>query len=111
MKDISIKELNTTYNNIRNSIVNAQNKIVKAINSAIVESYWQIGEQIYKECGENERAEYGKYVLQYLSNRLTKEFGKGGGLANLKNMRQFYLAFPKSYTLCSQFNVKVKESK
>ena len=52
MKDVSIKELNTTYNNIRNNIVNAQNKIIKAVNSAIVESYWQIGEQIYKKCGK-----------------------------------------------------------
>ncbi|MCR5224737.1 MAG: PDDEXK nuclease domain-containing protein [Alphaproteobacteria bacterium] len=102
MKDITVKEPDVTYNNIRNSIINAQNKIVKAVNSAIVESYWRIGEQIYKECGENERAEYGKYVLQYLSERLTKEFGKGFSLTNLKYMRAFYLAFPKGHTVCDQ---------
>ena len=104
MKDISIKELNTTYNNIRNSIVNAQNKIVKAINSAIVESYWQIGEQIYKECGENERAEYGKYVLQYLSNRLTKEFGDGFSVRALRRMRQFYMMFPIRSTVWTKLS-------
>ena len=104
MKDISIKELNPTYNNIRNSIVNAQNKIVKAINSAIVESYWQIGEQIYKECGENERAEYGKYVLQYLSNRLTKEFGDGFSVRALRRMRQFYMMFPIRSTVWTKLS-------
>lgn len=104
MKDISIKELNTTYNNIRNSIVNAQNKIVKAINSAIVESYCQIGEQIYKECGENERAEYGKYVLQYLSNRLTKEFGDGFSVRALRRMRQFYMMFPIRSTVWTKLS-------
>jgi predicted nuclease of restriction endonuclease-like (RecB) superfamily len=93
------KEPEETYNNIRNSIVTAQNKIVRAVNSAIVESYWEVGEQIYKECGESERAEYGKYVLKYLSERLTAEFGKGFDVTNLRKMRQFYGSFPKRDTL------------
>jgi predicted nuclease of restriction endonuclease-like (RecB) superfamily len=93
------KEPEETYNNIRNSIVNAQNKIVRAVNSAIVESYWEIGEQIYKECGESERAEYGKYVLKYLSERLTAEFGKGFDVTNLRKMRQLYCVFPKRAAL------------
>jgi predicted nuclease of restriction endonuclease-like (RecB) superfamily len=83
-----------TYNNIRTSIINAQNKIYRAVNSAIVESYWEIGEQIYRECGESDRAEYGKYVLRYLSERLTEEFGKGFDETNLRKMRQFYSVFP-----------------
>ena len=104
MKDITIKEPDTTYNNIRNSIINAQNKIVKAVNSAIVESYWQIGEQIYKECGENERAKYGKYVLQYLSDRLTKEFGDGFSVRALRRMRQFYMMFPIRSTVWTKLS-------
>jgi predicted nuclease of restriction endonuclease-like (RecB) superfamily len=67
-----------------------------------VESYWEIGEQIHKECGESDRAEYGKHVLKYLSERLTQEFGKGFSTTNLKYMRQFYCAFPKGHTLCDQ---------
>lgn len=82
------------YNNIRNTIIDAQNKIVRTVNSAIVESYWKIGEQIYKECGKSERGAYGKHVLKYLSDRLTKEFGKGFDYTNLRKMRQFYLSFP-----------------
>lgn len=35
---------------------------------------------------------------------MTKEFGKGFTIANLKNMRQFYLTFPKSYALRSELS-------
>lgn len=100
-KDLASKEPEAVYSNIRSSIINAQNKIIRTVNSAIVESYWEIGEQIYKECGENERAEYGKQVLKYLSGRLTEEFGKGFSTRSLREMRQFYCAFPKWRTVCA----------
>ena len=66
-----------TYHSIRQSIVSAQHRLSAAVNSTMVITYWEIGEQIYKVCGENDRAEYGKKLLQYLSEQLTAEFGKG----------------------------------
>lgn len=93
-----------TYKVIRNSVITAQGKIYTAVNSAMVQAYWEIGEQIYLACGENDRAEYGKGLLKYLSERLTAEFGKGFTVANLRNMRQFYLAYPKRYTVCSELS-------
>ena len=93
-----------TYTAIRNSVITAQSKIYTAVNSAMVEAYWEIGEQIYIACGENDRAEYGKGLLKYLSERLTAEFGKGFTVANLRNMRQFFLTYPKRYTLCSELS-------
>lgn len=98
-KELDIKNPETTYDNIRNAIVEAQNKIVRTVNSTLVETYWKIGEQIFKECGENDRAEYGKYVINYLAERLTKEFGKGFNRTNLRYMRQFYMAFPIYHAL------------
>lgn len=47
-----------TYHSIRNSIVSAQRKLTVAVNSTMVTAYWEIGEQIYKACGGNDRAEY-----------------------------------------------------
>jgi hypothetical protein len=41
-----------------------------------------------------DRAEYGKQLFQYLSEKLTAEFGKGFTERNLRFMRQFYQAFP-----------------
>ncbi len=83
-----------TYSTIRGYVVNAQNRVAAAVNSAMVLAYHEIGVQIYKACGENDRAGYGKGLLQYLSERLTAEFGKGFDESNLRNMRRFYCAFP-----------------
>ncbi len=93
-----------TYHSIRHAIVQAQHKLTAAVNSAMVTAYWEIGEQIYKACGENDRAEYGKRLLSYLSAQLTAEFGKGFSVANLRNMRQFYCMFPIRYTLSSELS-------
>ena len=93
-----------TYSSIRNSIIAAQGKVYAAVNSAMVNAYWEIGEQIYRACGENDRAEYGKNLLRYLSERLTAEFGKGFDESNLRRMRQFYLTFPIRDTLCHELS-------
>ena len=93
-----------TYHTIRQSIVSAQHKLSAAVNSAMVTTYWEIGEQIYKACGENDRAEYGKRLLEYLSSQLTAEFGKGFSVQGLRNMRQFYCTFPIRSTLWSDLS-------
>lgn len=92
------------YDSIRSSVITAQNKVYTAVNTAMVIAYWEIGEQIYKACGENERAEYGKSLLKYLSERLTSEFGKGFDESNLRRMRQFYLAYQIRGTLCPELS-------
>jgi len=73
-----------TYTNIRRTVISAQSKVATVVNSAMVQAYWKIGEQIYITCGENERAEYGKNLLKYLSEKLTSEFGKGFTERNLR---------------------------
>ena len=93
-----------TYLSIGNSVITAQNKVYSAVNTAMVTAYWEIGEQIYKACGENDRAEYGKNLLKYLSEKLTAEFGKGYSVQGLRNMRQFYCTFPNRSTLWSELS-------
>lgn len=93
-----------TYLSIRQSIVSAQHKLTAAVNSAMVTAYWEIGQQIYIACGENDRAGYGKNLLQYLSTQLTAEFGKGFDVSNLRKMRQFYCAYPIRDTLCPELS-------
>lgn len=58
-------------------------------------TYWEIGRKIFEEeqKGEN-RAEYGKFLIKNLSERLTQDFGKGFDQSNLRNMRLFYKVFP-----------------
>ena len=106
MNEIEKVEFNSqkTYLSIRNSVITAQNRVYSAVNTAMVTAYWEIGEQIYKACGENDRAEYGKNLLKYLSEKLTAEFGKGYSVQGLRNMRQFYCTFPNRSTLWSELS-------
>lgn len=90
------------YKNIRETVLTAKNKVYSAVNFAMVEAYWSIGKQIADVQGE--RAEYGKQLLKYLSEQLTKEFGAGFTERNLRNMRQFYLTFPIRNTLCAELS-------
>ncbi len=93
-----------TYDAVRGYVVAAQRQVNTAVNSAMVMAYWNIGKQIYEACGESERAEYGKQLLQYLADKLTKEFGKGFTIRNLQMMRQFYLTFQKANALRSELS-------
>jgi predicted nuclease of restriction endonuclease-like (RecB) superfamily len=83
---------NNTYGKVRTTVLAAKNKVYSAINFAMVEAYWDIGREIVEAQGE--RAEYGKQLLKFLSEKLTEEFGRGFDESNLRKMRQFYLTFP-----------------
>jgi predicted nuclease of restriction endonuclease-like (RecB) superfamily len=85
------------YQGIRHTLAKARGKAYTAINSAMVEAYWDIGRQIDEAVGE--RAEYGKGLLRYLSEQLTAEFGKGFNESSLRRMRQFFKTFPIRATL------------
>lgn len=86
-------------------IEQARGQVRQSINTAMVESYWQIGRLIveHEQNGEA-RAEYGKQQLQYLSKQLTEQFGKGFDVGNLRNMRQFYLTYPIHDALRSELS-------
>jgi hypothetical protein len=90
----------TVYEAIRTVLEDARIKVVVAVNTAMVDVYWEIGRQINQAVGD--RAEYGKRLLRFLSEKLTVEFGKGFTVANLRNMRQFYQTFQKRYALRSE---------
>ncbi|AJY48602.1 PDDEXK nuclease domain-containing protein [Halomonas sp. KO116] len=81
---------------ITQQIEQARGQVRQAVNTAMVQSYWEIGRLIVEhEQQGNSRAEYGKQQLQQLSQQLTERLGKGFDVRNLRNMRQFYQSFPK----------------
>ena len=84
------------YERIRAIIENARGNIARAINTEMVMAYWHIGREIIEaEQRGKARANYGELILGRLSEQLTAEFGKGFDESNLRNIRQFYLAYPK----------------
>ena len=85
---------NNYISEIKKILKNARQKAYIAVNSAMVEAYWEIGRRIVEEeQNGKERAEYGKEILQNLSKELTEEFGKGYSYRTLREIRQFYLMF------------------
>ena len=92
------------FEEVKKVLQEARNKVYKTANNAMVEAYWNIGRIIVEKQSGNEKAEYGVALLKNLSKEMTKEFGKGFTLTNLKYMRQFYLTFPKSHALSDQLS-------
>ena len=93
MKD-KLNENNQLYNNIVSIINLALKQVATTANLAMVHTYFEIGRMIVEDEQEGEtRAEYGKKVLQELSIKLNKNFGRGFSNQNLRNMRQFYLVY------------------
>jgi len=97
---LPVKSESSVYKSICLHISEARTKSFNAINTAMVQAYWEIGKEIANAVGS--RADYGKQLLQFLSEQLTTEFGKGFTIANLRNMRQFYQIFPNRYALRSE---------
>lgn len=72
----------------------ARGNVVRAVNTNMVLAYWLIGREIVEALqGGEERAEYGRQVLETLSGGLTERYRSGFSVPNLQNFRKFYLAY------------------
>ena len=87
------------FKNVRAILAKARATVYAVANSAMVKAYWNVGREIVEKQGGASRAKYGDGLIKSLAVRLTAEFGDGFTAANLFNMRQFYLTFPKFYAL------------
>ena len=97
---MKVSNENVFVNEIKQILEQARQRAYSAVNTAMVEAYWQIGKRIVEEEQQGkERAEYGKEILKTLSNELSTEFGKGFDERELRRIRQFYLTFPIRDTL------------
>ena len=85
---------------IKNLIANARETAVRSVDFQRTLLYWYIGERIFNEEQQGkERAEYGNYLIKYLSEQLTPEYGSGFSYRQLNRYRQFYRIFPIVSTL------------
>jgi len=96
MNDRLATHIERLYSNIKQVIEKGKDTAYRAVNATMVEVYWQIGELIVEnEQGGKEKAGYGVALLEELSARLAKEYGKSYSSRNLRYIRQFYIVFPK----------------
>ena len=98
------QEIDETFRNIRELILNSRNKVYQMVNIEMLNLYWNIGKTIIKIQNGDERAKYGDTVLETLSEKLTKEFGKGFSIINLRRMRKFYCLFKIRSTVLNELS-------
>lgn len=78
---------------VRSMIEQSREGVARTINAGMTLLYWRIGKRIQTEVLGNERAEYGKEILQTLSAKLKDEFGSGFSQRNLSYMVNFAEVF------------------
>lgn len=97
MTNISVNDLSKKISSL---LSEARQRVIQSVNHTMVITYFEIGRMIVdEEQNGKERANYGSQVLSELSQNLTKEFGKGFSMTNLKQMRLFYLVYSKQRAL------------
>ena len=95
LMDNNIAIYENALNDIKTIISSARNTVYSVTNQVMIMAYWNIGKRIVEEEQNGQvRAEYGKNLINTLSEELTREYGEGFSSRNLRNFRQFYLCFP-----------------
>ena len=85
----------------------ARSNVVRAVNTNMLIAYWLIGREIVMDLQSGEeRAEYGKKVIEGLSARLTERYGKGYSEQSLQNIRRFYRAYSERVVIPSLWGVE-----
>ena len=103
MNNFDLSSYEYIYSEIKETLLQSRDHAYTAVNFAIVQAYWQIGRIIVEhEQNGSLRAEYGKAVLQEISEKLQQEFGGGFSVRNLQQMKKFYVLFPNTNALRSQ---------
>ncbi len=92
---ITLQGFKQLLSGIQQLLEEARHQAARSVNALLTASYWEIGRRIVEhDQGGKIRAEYGKAVLEKLSNDLTRRFGRGFSVDNLQRFRVFYLAYP-----------------
>jgi len=79
---------------IKKIIEEGKQQVAQAINVSLTATYWHIGKRINEDILQNKRADYGKQILQSLSDKLVKEYGKGWSVKQLQHCLYFVETFP-----------------
>ncbi len=82
------------FEDIKQLIDEARNKIAQTVNIGLTATYWNIGKRINDDILKNRRAEYGEQILPTLSAKLVKEYGNGFSVSALTRMCAFNEKFP-----------------
>ncbi|MBC8548828.1 MAG: DUF1016 domain-containing protein, partial [Candidatus Brocadiales bacterium] len=82
------------FDEIKELIEEARNKVAQTVNAGLTATYWNIGKRINDDILKNKRAEYGKQIVSTLGRQLKDEYGNGFSAKNIRRMMQFNEQFP-----------------
>lgn len=95
----------TIIKDIKVIIAQSKDKAIKAVDHQRTLMYWHIGKRIFKEEQKGkDRADYGRYLTEYIAKQLEPEFGSGFSKRQIELIRQFYRTFPIANTLYAQLS-------
>ena len=95
---IDSKNIDALYQKASAYIDCARQTIHRTIDTEMVKAYWYIGRDIVEEEQQGKkRAEYGHFLLNGLSEKLTKKYGRGFSGATLRAIRLFYQTYPNKF--------------
>ncbi len=90
---------------IKAIIAQSRDSAIRAVDHQRTLMYWHIGRRIFEEEQQGkDRADYGTFLIKYLSEQLQPEFGSGFSTRQLNWYRQFYRTFPIVSTLRTQLS-------
>lgn len=103
---VAVQSEDELFVRVTSLIEESRKQVAKAVNTAMVYTYYGVGQYIVEyEQGGNARAQYGKGVLNRLSERLTEKYGNGWSVETLTKCRKFYMV----YSISSTVGTKLKE--
>ncbi|MEH3113479.1 MAG: PDDEXK nuclease domain-containing protein [Pedobacter terrae] len=90
---------------IRAIIDQSKDDAIRAVDHQRTLMYWHIGKRIFEEEQEGKnRADYGTFLIKYLSEQLQPQFGSGFSVRQINLYRQFYRTFENVHTLYAQLS-------
>ena len=94
LNDNEILEIDNLYKDIKEKIVNSRTKMLKQIDTTMVEVYWYVGKITSELYIKSSDGTYGKRIINALSKKLIKDFGNGISEVSIRRMRRFYEYYP-----------------
>ncbi len=94
LNDNEISEVNVIYKDIKEKVKNARSKMLKQIDTTMIEVYWYVGKITSELYNNSSDGTYGKRIIEALSKKLTNEFGNGFSAVSIRRMRRFYEYYP-----------------
>jgi hypothetical protein len=112
--ELTTRNGNSLFDRVVIILEQARTNVVRTVNSEMVLAYWHIGREIIQEIqAGDERAEYGKQVIEQLSAKLNHKYSRGFSTTNLRYFRTFYTVYSNRipeirHIACGEFKASGK---